>query len=253
LPSASQLHLIYNLSVSGEDSGGYDFKTPDEWRAFFLQKETAAEQLRHDNPDLALMLIRKRAGALGQDPREILKKFCLPEPTTGFRSQIRPDSQTNIDPSLVKNGEIYLLRGDYSGLSSRGIYPYSFVRWLMTLDQFLEADKNSDLRDHYYFRPQTKLEQYMWQHSLGGCEPFVSATPNFDIARKHPNYEENSGSVYVIKMPLDRVILNYASIVEHKGKEAEYLISDYILPDQILAEIDPKDKYDLDPRKFIPQ
>lgn len=219
-------------------------------KSFFKAQEIKAQQLREADPDLDWLFSRKDASQRNVDPGGVLLRNGLPVPTLEFRGQIREGSQERVDKALVKDDQIYLLRGDYPGLMTRGFYAYIYMRWNMNIDQFLLADKDLPPSAHFSFHPKTTLEQYMWQHSNGGYE-FVSATPSHETARKHPEYRHNSGSVYVLKMPLERVILNYASVVTDSWREAEYLIPDYVLPEQIVAELDPKSHPYIDVREFI--
>lgn len=101
----------------------------------------------------------------------------------------------------------------------------------------------------FYFAATPKLEELMWRQSLAGYENFLSTTTDYQIARKHPKYEKNSGVVYVLKVPLKQTFRNYGSVVSRN--EGEILVVDYVLPDSIIATIDPKKTDYADVRDFM--
>lgn len=109
--------------------------------------------------------------------------------------------------------------------------------------------QNEPLQEHFNFTPRNKLEEFMWVHSNGGFESFLSTTTKFTVASKHPKYKENAGAVYVLKVPIKQAFRNYASVVS--GNEQEILVADYVLPSAIIKVIDPSQYNQLDIREFM--
>jgi len=95
-------------------------------------------------------------------------------------------------------------------------------------------------------QPQSKsvAQQLAYQQSAVGASTFISATTNLEAARagtgNQPNPDEQSKyEVYVIKVPQEFVI-NSSTGNFFGMNENEYLIPDYITPDEIIAKF-PRD------------
>ncbi len=208
-------------------------------REKFRNLEQLAATKRDADPELAALLSRKKPFTCSSKPADILTRNNLPNRSQSFRRFLNKE-RARIDSRYIKEGYVYAFREDYPNLEHKGIYSAGFCRWNINLDQMLQLLANEPLHNHFIFAPQNKLEQFMWQHSLGGGENFVSGTPYFHIARNHPNFEKDSGMIYVLKVPAEQAFMNYASIVD--GNEEEILIADFVMPEDIIAAISPGER-----------
>lgn len=210
--------------------------------------QSRADELTRTSSDLKWLFSKTDVSKRQLDPNRILEAFGMQSPTLNFRRHINPARQRSINPDLIRNGEITLWRGDYPGLREKGIFPFSFSRYHLTLDQMIALFEQHNVPvggGGLLIRITNQLEGFMRDHARAGGGPFLSATTDGSVARRHPTFGTAKKSVYVLKVPIDRVVRNYARVGAADVDEDEYLISDYVLPEQIIDEVDlsPKSSY----------
>jgi len=220
---------------------------PGRKEVFELLGDLAKERVVAD-PELGMLLSKQEPYSKGVVPADVLARHSLPAPGSEYRTLLREGS-ADIEPAMVKDGHVYAFRGDFPGLEDKGIYSLGYTRWNANLDQMLQLLDGEELLSHYNFQVRNKLEEMMWIQSNGGGENFLSATSKFRVAQKHPKYKENSGVVYVLKIPVERAFRNYASVC--LDNEHEVLIPDYVVPEEIIEVLDPTEFYDPDVTWFM--
>ncbi len=204
-------------------------------------------------PELVSLFDRKGELDSDKDPKQILEEHGYPERTRIQDLQFE-DWTANIDPKFVKDGFVYLLRGDYPGLDKKGFYSRTFGYGKLTTGQLADKLKSPKevgyllMEDERYLNlePQSSsiAQQLAYQQSAVGGSSFISATTNLDSAiagtGNQPDKEEQKGyQVYVLKVPQEYVINSNTG--NHFGmNENEYLVPDYIAPDEIVATF-PRD------------
>lgn len=162
-----------------------------------------------------------------QSIKEILEKNGYPQRSENlkFKKRLEPNAK------FIKDGYIYLLRGDQKGQSS-GFFSYGYIQGKENISGYIETQKD------------ITLETLAYQHGIKGKGRFISATTNLGIAEQFATDYDN-GSIYIIKIkensaykveqPIDK--LNMSSFDLDLGNgEREYLIPDCIYPDEICAE-----------------
>lgn len=214
----------------------------------YKKLRTTAIERKEQDSQLAAILSKDKPYENNTNPASILKRNYLPGISTNFRSQLRL-MDAEIDSQFIKNWYVYVFRGDYPNLTKKGLYSYRFQEININLDQMLYELQNEPLLAHCNFSPNNKLEEFMWIHSNGGCENFLSTTTDYNIAKLHPKYKQNAGTVYVLKIPVNQAFKNYASVVS--SNEEEILVVDYILADSIIETIDPNKYERVDIRDFM--
>ena len=214
----------------------------------YTKLKVAAVERKEQDPQLNAIFSKDQPYEDGINPAIILERNALPGVSTEFRNQLR-STAAEIAPQFIKDGYVYAFRGDYPNLAKKGLYSYRFQEINLSLDQMLRELQSEPLKAHWNFSPSNKLEEFMWIHSHGGRGNFLSTTTDYSIAKKHPGYKENAGTVYVLKIPASQAFKNYASVVS--GDEQEILAVDYILPDSIIETVNPHEHERLDIRGFM--
>lgn len=158
-------------------------------------------------------------------------------------NRLKMNNLEDIDEKFLKDGYIYLFRGTRKGQRS-GFYTYTYSKSKKNVEQVLEQN------------PQLKADDLAKKQSLRGRGAFISATTKLNIALSFSKFNKTTnqvGSIYVIKMRPEEVykkhspIQDFLEIVEtHKGEfedkvESEYLIPDFVKPEEIIAEFDCRD------------
>ena len=201
-------------------------------------------------PELVTLFDRKAEATSDTDPRALLQEHGYPS-----RTRI-PDLQfdtwtVSLKPKFVRDGYVYLLRGDYPSLEHKGFYtrPYGYGK--KTTEQLTHDLQSSDEvgyalygKDAYLktSKPSTEniAQELAYRQSQIGGSSFVSTTTNLEPAiagtGNQPDPEEKSKyEVYVVRIPVDSVINsntnNYFGM-----NEDEYLVPDYITPDEIVEK-----------------
>ena len=210
----------------------------------FLQLEDRSKKLREIDDEYRRMLSRKETYLNGTNTKKIMKRHNFPPISTKFRELLKSESRirefsgkyaAEIDPEYIKDGFVYVFRGDYPGLEKKGIFSHPFRQWGINLDQTLGLLDGEELSSHFCFDVENKLEELMWTHSLSGWENFISSTPRIDVAKRHP-FEVDSNAVYLLKVPVEQAFKAYSGL---GGFEEEILIVDYVLPENIIKVFDP--------------
>lgn len=160
---------------------------------------------------------------------EVLQKNGYPERSKNLKlKKLKPQNN-----KFIKDGYIYLLRGTKKGQSS-GFFTYPYVNDKKNVEQYL--------REH----PKVNADYLASQQSMKGRERFISTTTDITVAAQFTalNLEKRtSGSIYVLKVkPEDafRVVSPIAHDMffgaKDSGDESEYLIPDFVKPEEILKE-----------------
>lgn len=203
--------------------------------------------------ELVSLFDRKANWSSDKDPKRILQEHDYPERTKIADLEFE-NWTVNLNPKFVRNGQVYLLRGDHPGLDKKGFYsrPYGYGKQT-TKHLAKELSSPGDVgyflyKDERYLnlKPQSNsvVQQLVYQQSSVGASSFISATVNLECARagtgNQPDTEEQKTyEIYVIKVPQEYVINSNTG--NHFGmNEDEYLIPDYITPDEIIAKF-PRD------------
>lgn len=160
---------------------------------------------------------------------EFLKSNGYPERSKNLKlKNIKPQ-----DKKFIKDGYLYLLRGSRQGQMS-GFFTYQYAKDKKNLEQYLKETS------------RMTADIVASQQSMKGRERFISTTTDITIAAEFTklNKEKNEqGSIYVIKVrPEDAFrVISPVGLGEFLGDksqndESEYLIPDYIKPEEILKE-----------------
>jgi hypothetical protein len=160
-----------------------------------------------------------------------------------------------LDQKFIKDGYIYLMRGDHKDLENDGFYsrPYGYGK--LTTEElskqlkspnevgfFLYNDKN-----YLKAKPESKTvaEQLAYMQSSIGGSSFVSATTNLACAQagtgNQPSAKEKENTeIYILKIPVEDAIASDTG--NHFGlEENEILIPDFVSPLEIIAKFDRND------------
>lgn len=201
------------------------------WRDFFSRNAGAARNLKEKNKDLAWLLSPEDASIRSTVPWRVFVELGLPAPTTDFRKYLDYQALT-FDGLRARNGHAVVYRGDIPGLVKKGMYSTEFMDTLTTLDQIM-ALQDTESKNPFLTKEQL-LANMMGNHSQVGGTAFISTTGTYEVAREWA--DRGAGVVYVITVPIERVIKNIYSRADDSHHENEYLINDYIFPDAINAK-----------------
>lgn len=148
-----------------------------------------------------------------------------------------------LEEKFIKDGYIYFFRGTRKGQKS-GFYAYEYGKNKKNLQQILKKN------------PQLKIEDLTEEQSMKGRGYFISATTKLGAALSFSKFNPqtgSAGSIYIIKMKPEEVYKTIPpikqfldSIERYKGEnegndEREYLIPDFVKPEEIVAEFDCRD------------
>jgi hypothetical protein len=212
-------------------------------------------------PALVSLFVRKDQSLPDVDPKNLLQEHGYPSRTK--IADLEFETWTvNLDQKFVKDGYMYLLRGDHPGLDKKGFYsrPYGYGK--KTTEQLTHDLKSSNEVGYFLYEKEAYLktaepssssiaQELAYKQSQVGGSSFISGTTNLEAAiagtDNQPDPEEQSRyEVYVLKVPVESVINSNTN--NHFGmEENEYLVSDYITPDEIVA------KFSRDQREAIYQ
>lgn len=207
------------------------------------------------DPELLSLFDRRATLVSGKSAKEVLAKHGYPE-----RSKVSDldlgEHVVQIDSKFVKDGFMYVMRGDHPGQADKGFYSrtYSYMgKNTRQLSESIRAPQEVGYalyQQEAYLRldPQreTVAGQLAYEQSSRGGSSFISTTTSIEAARAgtgnqpNPN-EQEEYEVYILKIPLDSVIDsgtgNFFGM-----EEDEYLVPDYIGPDEIVAHFPRDDK-----------
>lgn len=209
------------------------------------------EKVQKD-PELMSLFDRKTKYDSDKDPKTLLQEHNYPQRTK--ISDLKFESWVaSLNQKFIKDGFMYLLRGDYPNLERKGFYslPYGYGK-KTTVELSVSTKLRSPGEVGYFLYGQevyltlanTKstsvVESLAFQQSARGGSSFISTTTNLECAiagtGNVPNVEEQKAyEVYVVRVPTTDVINsntgNYFGM-----NEMEYLIPDYVAPDEIVAK-----------------
>jgi len=233
-----------------------------------LPKDIAATKTRVDGlwsawgeveqtPELVSLFDRQTPLDPGTDPKTLLQQHGYPPRTRIDQLQFE-NWRATLDPRFIKDGFMYLLRGDNPGLDGKGFYsrPYGYAK--KTTEQ-LTHDLQSSREVGYFlyandvFLTITKpdspsiAQELAYKQSQVGGSSFISATTNLETAvagtgNQATPEERSQYEVYVLKVPVDSVI-NSNTGNRFGMNETEYLIPDYVASDEVVAKF-PRDQRD---------
>jgi len=217
-------------------------------------REKKINQLWHEyqniekNPELMKIFARTASGLEASKVEEILGKHNFPARTRIAQINLG-NWRKPLNPKFIKDGFIYLMRGDHQGQREDGFYsmPYGYAK-LNTL-QLTEKIKNPDdvgfflFNDRKYFQTKAKGTYVAQEHALKqtqvGASSFISTTTNLATAQvgtgNQPSQSEIANTeIYIVKIPIEYAVA--CDTGNHYGlKEEEVLIPDFISPSEIVA------------------
>ncbi len=202
------------------------------------------------NPELVALFDRKQELDSIRDASELLRENDYPERTNISDLKFEKWKQ-NLNPRFIKDGFIYVLRGDYPGLDKKGFYSRTYGYGKLTTKQLTEQlDSSSEVGyvlygdERYLETVQSSsnniTEQLAYLQSAKGGSSFISTTTSIPCAEagsgNMPDVEEQlKYEIYVLKIPLDSAI--NSNTKNHFGmEEDEVLVPDYILKEEIVAK-----------------
>ncbi len=208
-------------------------------------------------PELMSLVDRQTPYAFQDSPRELLNKYNYPDRTK--ISELKFDKwKVNLDSKFIKDGSMYLLRGDYPNLEKKGFYsrPYGYAK--KTAHQLTEELHSSEETGYFLYGNEAYLktakpsyeniaDELAYKQSAVGGSSFISTTTNLPCAiagtGNIPDKEEQKTyQIYVVKIPIEYVINSNTG--NHFGmNEEEYLVPDCIYPDEVVATF-PRDQAD---------
>lgn len=138
---------------------------------------------------------------------------------------------------FIKDGHLYLLRGAEYGQMS-GFFAYTYCQSKLNLEEYCKRNVNLKVRD------------ILQKHFQMGKEYFISATTKLPMTTRFAHRVGNkNGSVYILKMKINDVFalephkpLFVPNFIDLESfNEEEYIIPDYIMPNEILEEFEYTD------------
>lgn len=205
------------------------------------------------DPELFALFDRKTTLEADKSPSELLSEHGYPERSKLDNLDLG-ERVVRIDEKFIKDGFVYLMRGDNPGQADKGFYSRTYGYAGKNTEQLSEDIHTPQEvgyalygQDTYLRRDaerKTVADQLAYMQSARGGSSFVSTTTSIESARtgtgNQPTAEEQSkGEVYILKIPLDSVI--DSSTGNFFGmEEDEYLVPDYISPDEVVAHF-PRD------------
>ncbi len=208
-----------------------------------------------DDPELLSLFDRQASLASDKSPHDLLAEHDYPE-----RSKIEDldlgERGVHIDNKFIKDGFVYLMRGDNPGQADKGFYSRTYGYAGKNTQQLSEDIHTAQEVGYALYQQDTYLrrdperktvaDQLAYFQSARGGSSFVSTTTSIESARagtgNQPTPEEQSkGEVYILKIPLDSVIDsgtgNFFGM-----EEDEYLVPDYVGVDEVVAHFPRDDK-----------
>ncbi len=165
---------------------------------------------------------------------KVLRENGYPKRSKNLKlNRIKPHNS-----KFIKDGYLYLLRGSRRGQMS-GFFSYPYSKDKKNVEQYL--------KEH----PSENADFIASQQSLKGRERFISTTTDITIVAEYTDLDLNrniSGSIYVLRVkPEDAYrIISPVGLKEFFGTEEdhdenEYLIPDFIAPEEVIKEFEYND------------
>lgn len=165
--------------------------------------------------------------------KKLLKQNNYPERSKNIKiSEVKEPNE-----KFIKDGYIYLFRGAEAGQMS-GFFAYPYCQSKLNLEEYCQRNP--------HITSNTMLEK---QGQLGKGY-FISATTKLPLTTKFCHKVGNeSGSIYVLKIKIENVyrlpphkpefLPNFINAEDFN--EEEYIVSDYIMPNEIIGEFEYTD------------
>lgn len=215
---------------------------------------TNYENIKND-PELVALFDRKQQFDFQRDIDEILREHGYPKRTKVSELKFG-EWEANLNPKFIKDGFIYLLRGDHPNLDKKGFYARTYGYGRFTTQQLAEQLHDSSEVGYILYGDERYIttakpysdnitEQLAYLQSARGGSSFISTTTNLPCAEAGtgniPDADEQlQYEIYIMKIPVDSAINsntgNYFGM-----EEDEVLVPDYISKDEIVAKF-PHDK-----------
>lgn len=166
---------------------------------------------------------------LAQSVYDVLRKNGYPERSKNLKlNKVHPHNS-----KFIKDGYLYLLRGSRKGQMS-GFFTYPYSKEKKNVEQYLRENP-SEIADILASR-----------QSMKGRERFISTTTDITVAAEFSRLDLDkniSGSIYVLKIKPEDVfrIMSPVALDKFYGlegfrDESEYLIPDFVRPEEIIKE-----------------
>ena len=210
---------------------------------------TNYEKIQND-PELIALFDRKTQFDFQREISEVLHEHGYPERTKV--SDLKLEKwKANLNPKFIKDGFVYLLRGDHPNLDKKGFYARTYGYGKLTTQQLAEQLHGSDEVGYALYGDERYLttakpssdnttEQLAYLQSAKGGSSFISTTTSIPCAEAGTGNipdaaEQLQYEIYVIKIPVDSAI--NSNTQNHFGmEEDEILVPDYISKDEIVAK-----------------
>lgn len=210
-----------------------------------LEKNETLFKTKSDDKTLEHLFKRTKIFAEGEEGEKlyntvekILSENGYPKRSSkiNFRKIQKPEQK------FIKDGYLYVFRGSRKGQKS-GFYSYQYGTEKQNVSQYLKA------------HPSVSAEDLANKQSLKGKERFISTTSLMTALgfSKFSKKDNIAGSIYIIKIKPEDAYKTFTPMQdflkmtekkagENEGKdEREYLIPDYIKPEEIVKEFDCRD------------
>ncbi len=207
------------------------------------------EKIQND-PELMALFDRKTQFEFEREISEILREHGYPERTKV--SDLKLDKwKVNLNPKFIKDGFVYLLRGDHPNLDKKGFYARTYGYGKLTTQQLAEQFHSANEAGYALYGDERYLttmkpfsdnatEQLAYLQSAIGGSSFISTTTSIPCAEAGTGNvpdaaEQLQYEVYVLKIPVDSAI--NSNVEFYFGiEEDEILVPDYISKDEIVAK-----------------
>jgi len=210
---------------------------------------TNYEKIQND-PELMALFDRKQQFDFQREIDEVLREHGYPERTKVSELQLEK-WKANLNPKFIKDGFVYLLRGDHPNLDQKGFYARTYGYGKLTTKQLAEQLHGSGEVGYALYGDERYLttakpssdnttEQLAYLQSAKGGSSFISTTTSIPCAEAGTGNvpdaaEQLQYEVYVLKIPIDSAI--NSNTANHFGmEEDEVLVPDYISKDEIVAK-----------------
>lgn len=188
------------------------------------------------NKTLANLFERTKVFAKYESGEKLIRSVDKILSENGYPKRSENLRLTKLKPQntkFIKDGYLYLLRGSRQGQMS-GFYTFPYSKEKQNVEQYLQE------------RPDLTADILASQQCMKGKERFISTTTDMTVAAgftKLDREKNSSGSIYVIKIKPQNAYrvkspVELASFFGNglTGDESEYLIPDYIKPEEVAKE-----------------
>lgn len=201
-------------------------------------------------PELMGLFDRKQEFDFEREIDEILREHGYPQRTKISELQLER-WKISLNPKFVKDGYVYLLRGDHPNLDKKGFYARTYGYGKLSTQQLSDQLRSSDeagyaiYGDERYLtgaKPssENKAEELAYLQSARGGSSFISTTTSIPCAQAGTGNipdaaEQLQYEVYVLKVPIDSA-MNSDTANYFGMEEDEVLVPDYISKDEVVAK-----------------